>query len=203
MLDVISGAMGAFLIMVIILLPYYRKESRDWRAEAEREQAERIAAEGRIEELQQQLEREREQATARLEEAEKRIRNTFLVVRIRWTTALHDVDLHVVDPAGAEFYWSRPTIPGRPGELAEDDIRGPGGEVWLVPVAEPGEYRVYYNLFRRNGNPQNPQIAASIFSREGERRLPAKTLTREGDNAKVLAAKIVIGRDGSIRIDPL
>ena len=32
MLDVISGAMAAFLIIVVILLPYYKKEKIDYQA---------------------------------------------------------------------------------------------------------------------------------------------------------------------------
>jgi uncharacterized membrane protein YgaE (UPF0421/DUF939 family) len=33
MLDVISGAMGAFLIIMVILLPYYKKETIDYQRE--------------------------------------------------------------------------------------------------------------------------------------------------------------------------
>ena len=33
MLDVISGAMGAFLIIMVVLFPYYKKESVDYQRE--------------------------------------------------------------------------------------------------------------------------------------------------------------------------
>lgn len=34
MLDVISGAMGAFLIIMVILLPFYKKDAVDFEKEA-------------------------------------------------------------------------------------------------------------------------------------------------------------------------
>ena len=44
MLDVISGAMGEFLIVMVILLPYYRKETIDYRRELQQFRAAEVTA---------------------------------------------------------------------------------------------------------------------------------------------------------------
>ncbi len=189
MLDVISGALGAFLVLVAILVPYYRKD---------------LAAQIRqlqetVTELRQELEETQEQldtAQQRVRELEERLAKTFLVVLMKWTTDGQDVDLHVVDPTGAEFYFDRTTIPGRPGELTEDDTSGPGNEIWSIPEAQEGEYRVYYNLYSRSGNPQNPRVTGRVFFRDGSRELPETRLTREG--TKVLVATIAVSSDGQV-----
>ncbi len=63
-----------------------------------------------------------------------------------WNTTKQDVDLHVVDPAGKEFYYSAKTHADRPGELSEDNIVGPGTEVWEVRDAPKGKYHIYSEL---------------------------------------------------------
>ncbi len=189
MLDVISGALGAFLLLVAILVPYYQKDL----AVQIRQLQETVA------ELRQQLEETREQLDAAQEQVqalEERLAKTFLVVLMKWTTDGQDIDLHIVDPSDAEFYFERATIPGRPGELTEDDTSGPGTEIWSVGEAPAGEYRVYYNLYSRSGNPQNPRIAGRIFFRDGSRELPDVTLRSE--QTKVLATTIAVDASGQV-----
>jgi cell division protein FtsB len=189
MLDVICGALGAFLFLVAILVPYYRK---DLAAQIRRLQ-ETVA------ELRQEVDETREEletAERRVEELEERLAKTFLVVLMKWTTDRQDVDLHVVDPTGAEFYFQRRTNPGRPGELTEDDLAGPGNEIWSVPEAPPGEYRIYYNLYSRSGNPGNPEVTGRVFFRDGSRELRTTRLTQE--RVKVLVATVVVGADGGV-----
>jgi len=191
MLDVISGALGAFLFLVAILLPFYQKD---------------LAAEIRqlqetVQELQRNLEETRAELTAaeeRVEELEDRLEKTFLLVLMKWKTDAVDVDLHLVDPSGAEFYWERPTIAGRPGELTEDDTSGPGTEIWSIPEAPEGEYRVYYNLFSRHGNRENPLITGRVFFRDGSEELPEIRLSRE--RSKVLVATISVDGEGQVSI---
>ncbi|MCP4663490.1 MAG: hypothetical protein GY856_49525 [bacterium] len=103
-----------------------------------------------------------------------------------------------VDPSGAEFFFGNPTIPGRPGELTEDDVDGPGTEIWSIRQAQPGEYKIYYNLFSRSGNPANPEVAGRIFFRDGTRELPVTQLTRVRN--KVLVATLVVAPDGRVSV---
>ena len=152
MLDVISGAMGAFLIIMVILLPYYKKESIDYRRElqqsraaeetarqaAQTAEAAQHTAEEAMHAAQSNAEHHRQRAAA----AAQQLAKTFLLVHIQWATQYQDIDLHVVDPSGAEFFFERKTIPGRPGALSVDSQLGPGNEVWSNPSASPGDYRI-------------------------------------------------------------
>lgn len=193
MLDVISGALGAFLIIMIVLFPYYNKESIDYQQQIQEIQRQVEAAEAQAEAAQAQA----QEAEERAQEAESRLENIrFLIVSIKWTTEKQDVDLHIIDAAGEEFSYARRIIAGRPGELTEDDRNGPGKEVWEVLTAPPGQYKVYANLFSRKGNSQNPQIEARVFYRDGRRDIPVVRLTREGE--KKLLATLTVGENGEV-----
>ena len=100
MLDVISGALGAFLIIMIVLFPYYKKESIDYQrdiqelkqqVQAVRQQfqmAEQRAQNAEQEASEAQAEAEQNRQRARI--AEQKLAKTFLVVYIRWSTEKHD-----------------------------------------------------------------------------------------------------------------
>ncbi|AFL74009.1 hypothetical protein [Thiocystis violascens] len=124
MLDVIAGAMAAFLILMVILLPYYDKDAIDQQAViaelrqtlAQRQtalqaaQSEADAARALAQESDTETARQRQRA----ESLAQQLARTFLVLYVRWDT-FDDVDLHVVDPSGTEFWWNEhKTLPGRP-----------------------------------------------------------------------------------------
>ena len=273
MLDVITGALGAFLMIMIILLPHYKRDTSDLlaeireqeariaalesdasaaqlalanaraelteaenRAEAaearaqaaaaerEAEQAARAEAERRADAADAELaeaERRADAADAELAEAERRAREseaesdrlrarldkTFLVVLTQWQTDAQDVDMHVVDPSGAHFYFGRNTVDGRRGELSEDQTSGPGIEVWQIEEADPGEYRVYVKLYSRSGNPANPSVRGRVYFRDGRGELRDMVLSVEDQNVETsglameqLMATITVGADGSVSI---
>jgi F0F1-type ATP synthase membrane subunit b/b' len=241
MLDVISGAMAAFLILVVVLLPYYKKEHIDYQAmnnelrqalaeaearaqaaeadaetaraaaEAAAEQARQARADAevaqerlrevqeasentaervRVAEAEAQRERERAEGLART------LAKTFIVLFVRWDTH-DDIDLHVVDPSGAEFYWDgHRTIPGRLGELSEDTRIGPGAEVWEIRAAPAGEYKVFVELFAVNDRRKPVTVKGRVFHRDGssalreaqlrtERQKESLALIRVDDQGKV------------------
>lgn len=92
-------------------------------------------------------------ADAELAACRDAIKKTFALVIMSWSTR-DDVDLHVVDPQGREFFFSNKRAPGTPAALEEDNIHGPGNEVWLHPSAIPGRYRICYKLYsHRTGRP--------------------------------------------------
>jgi regulator of replication initiation timing len=131
-----------------------------------REESQRLARE--VNELRESMERENsemERMESELRAARELLAKTFLVIYIQWPTAA-DVDLHVTDPAGAEFSYQNKIIAGRPGELSEDVVNGPGAEVWEVRVADPGNYHVEANLYSGDGNINHP-VRGRIFFRDG------------------------------------
>ena len=59
-----------------------------------------------------------------------------------------DIDLHVVEPGGAEIYWEKPHG-DKGGELDVDDIDGFGPEniYWVQGEGPPGEYRWFVHYY--------------------------------------------------------
>ena len=69
--------------------------------------------------------------------------------RIHWTPAIHDIDLHVIDPNGHELFFQNKFCPCK-GELDIDDTNhgGPENIFWPTGKAPHGNYKffvVYYN----------------------------------------------------------
>ena len=89
--------------------------------------------------------RQIETQQSRIDDLERR---KFLLVTISWDGIRgDDVDMHVVDPNGDEYYYGDRAHPGSDARFEEDSLHGPGNEVWLSPQVIPGEYRIYYNPF--------------------------------------------------------
>lgn len=200
MLDVISGAMAAFLIIMVVLLPYYRKEHIDYQAAIDELRRELAAADSAAAQARQRvaaLEADLQRAEASNAELASKLAKTFLVLYVRWDTR-DDVDLHIIDPAGAHFYFERKTIAGRPGVLSEDTIVGPGNEVWEVRDAPPGEYRVRVQLFEVKDSRKPVVVKGRVFHRDGSDSFDETRLSTEREFADV--AIITIAADGSVTL---
>ncbi len=193
MLDVICGSLGTFILLMIILLPYYKKDNIDCQQEIKN-------ADRRTQETERKLTSAREaarDAEHRAARAEQMLTKTFLLVYIRWSTPNQDVDLHVVDPSGAEFFYQKKMFPGRAGELSEDSQVGPGNEVWEIKDAPSGRYQIYANLFARRGNTANPTVKGRIFFRDGSKPLPEIVLTEV--KIKKPIGVVTIKDDGTVQ----
>lgn len=170
MFDVIAGAMAAFLILVVILLPFYDKTAIDHQAEIQSLTQALAAAETAQREAQTQAAQAQQEAAsqqARAEGLARQLARTFLVLYVRWDTH-DDIDLHVIDPSGAEFWWNEhQRLPGRPGELSEDAILGPANEVWEIRDAPPGDYRIEVNLFGIRDLRKPVVVTGRVFHRDG------------------------------------
>jgi len=198
MLDVISGALGAFLIIVIILLPHYNKKIAEENQQLQEKLHTAEMARMQAEQEKKQAEQQLHEAREILKDYKQRLGKTFLVVLIKWKTLKQDIDLHIIDSSGAEFSYQNKTVPGRPGELSEDDREGPGIEVWEIRDAPPGIYKVYYNLYERNSNTENPVIEGRIFYRDGSEKVPDIELTQQHE--KKPAANVTVKEDGNVEI---
>ena len=222
MLDAISGAMGAFLIIMVILLPYYKKESIDYqkklqqsraaeelaRQETLTARAAQLEAQARQQDAEESLrateksmraaQAEADQNRQRAEAATQQLAKTFLLVHIQWDTKYQDVDLHVVDPSGTQFSYEHKTYPGNPGELSVDSQFGPGNEVWSNPSAAVGNYRVFAELYNLHGVEGTPTVTGSVIHRDGSSALPPARL--QVKQQKYLVATITVGADGRVSI---
>lgn len=198
-LDLFASALGAFILISIVIFPYFgnispvdpeslRQRLREVRRQLAQTQSELAHTQSQLE---QATERE-----AELRSALARERLKFVLVTISWTRR-DDVDLHVVDPSGREYAYNARSHSGSAARFEEDATRGPGNEVWLHPRAEPGEYVIYYNLFSGTGD--GVQVRGAVIYATGREDLVTTRLDEEGE--KVRIATIVVDRDGGITIN--
>jgi hypothetical protein len=192
-LDLFASAMGAFMLIALISLPYYLKTDHSLMAEAnrQREEAERLMQE--VEQARQAMTEYEQRALA----AESQLQRTFLVVLVTWSTR-DDVDLYLVDPTGATFWYENRRNPGRPGELSEDVIQGPGNEVWQTEVAQPGLYSVCIHRYRTR-SPGIVQVRGSVFHKDGRLGLSEVGLAR---NQMAALGAVAVDERGNVSQRP-
>lgn len=205
-LDMFASALGAFIMVAIILFPYYQ-ETKEFEnniektKEAIRKSEEDLkAAKQRVKtdedtqlQLQQQL-RAAQNSTAELDHCRAEatacraaLNKTFMVVTIEWAERC-DVDLYVKDPVGNEYYYSAKQFPGSDAELSMDMLDGPGIEIWQVPVAKPGSYEISYNPL--GGQSDMVTIRGTIIDRSGRHELTPRTVRCGGGKAVVARATV-------------
>lgn len=92
-----------------------------------------------------------------------RVGNGDIQISVSWTGA-SDVDLHVIDPSGAEVSWSNTTVASG-GTLDLDSNAGCAIDnvnneniVWAVGAAPRGEYRVVVDYWSDCGVPQSDYV---------------------------------------------
>ena len=129
-------------------------------------------------------------------ELERERRRKFLLVTISWK-GKDDVDLHIVDPLGNEFYYDARTHSGTVARFEEDTVHGPGNEVWLHPQVTPGKYKIYYHLFRKRDS-GSVTVRGSVAHSVDRDELRPRTLRRKGD--KPLVATVIVDEDGNVEV---
>jgi hypothetical protein len=218
-LDMFASALGAFIMVAIILFPYYQKnrpvkEKQDAAiAELKRTQEDVDKTKADAEKIEQQNDdikteiRKVQLAKAELNQCRQGVAacliemgTTFLLVKIEWHDSA-DVDLHVTDPQGNEFRpdmtnRSGTSFPNSQGRLSIDTVVGPGVEVWQIPAASPGAYKIEYVV---NGEPGRAvTVNGFFFDKLGKKQLPDKTLGN--GNLRVVAGVIDVGGDGRLTL---
>ena len=222
-LDLFASAMGAFVIIAVIMFPYFpnmgdspgqvARVREEMQAEidalaAELEacvaensqcQADLSEAQEQITEVQAQLAQCQENLdglAAALETCEMALTKTYLVIIISWPSSGDDVDLHVVDPLGREYYYNATEFPNSPARMEEDSQNGPGNEIWQHPEAMPGEYKIYYNYYNRASGPA--PVRGFVLHKEGRLALPNRTLQRQGEKPQV--ATVFVDNNGRVSL---
>ena len=213
-LDLFASAMGAFILIAVVTLPFFPRtgDSKIGVTEAceqlqncesavllEATQQNLRICENVLETTQQALHRSEQNlqgAQQQLDSCMDQIKQKYLLVIMSWPSR-SDIDLHVVDPAGREFYFAEPSFPGSQAALEEDNVNGPGNEVWLHPQATPGVYRVFYKLFNKRGRGATTVRGLILYS-DGRQEIPDRNMSREDE--KVLVATIVVDSDGGVAV---
>ena len=232
-LDLFASALGAFILIAIILFPYFpntgdspervaevRAELAQVQQELQQTQADlrecRSEVEQLLDQLQQsqsslqtcrsELERIQEdlqqvqsslpacrsqlaQAETQLDSCQEELKRRFLLILMSWSTR-DDVDLHIIDPRGREYYYAARSFSGSAAKLEEDNITGPGNEIWLHPEATPGDYRILYNLFSRRSGGSRVNVRGSMLTPEGKTPFPDRVLSREGSKVNIVTVRV-------------
>ena len=188
-LDVICGAMGAFLIVMVILMPYYKKEAQDFFQMIGSLKQELEQTMQSLEETSQNLEETEEELSRALErsrELEQEIqitqnqnltlqrniaevrkrRDTPLLVGLKWPSPYVDLDLYLVQPNGyaVGFACKKRGLT----ELVFDYLEGgKGAEVVISTKAKPGLWKICVHLYKGASEKiRELKIRASDFSRD-------------------------------------
>ena len=189
-LDLFASALGAFILLAVIALPFFANT-------AQLDDATLLSQIVQAREELAQAQEELTQAQAELEEAAKA---NFMVVITSWSTT-DDVDLHVIDPAGREFYHGREEYPGlSEAKFEEDVINGPGNELWLHPKVTPGEYVVEY-VYHTDRDRRPVRVRGTVLHRDGRIELPEVTLRSASPRERRRAAVLrVAAEDGRVQV---
>lgn len=116
-----------------------------------------------------------------------------LMITIAWNTDNTDIDLHVIEPTGEECFYSHPkTKIG--GLLTQDVTQGYGPEMYILPKARDGHYKVKAKYFSSNRNRASTRtkIYATVYENWGkpDEKVSTKVITLK-DNKEMHDIMIV------------
>src|SRR5581483_4923921 len=215
-LDMFASALGAFIMVSVILFPYYNQQkqleqARDNIKKTEvqlgKAEAERIRSEETSRKQQEEIKKGSEFRTAlvacksTMAACQAVLAKVFLVIAMEWEESC-DVDMYITDAKQREFYYAKRKNPPSKAELSIDMGYGPGIEVWQNPEAEPGEYKVQYRAGGTcNALPDTVPVKGWLLDRSsGVRALPEVALTEAKRSVDV--AVIRLSADGVATIRP-
>lgn len=207
-LDLFASAMGAFLLVAVILFPFYKNESLEKLEQKLQEldgaQKQCAAAGAALQQVVDTTQRKRHDADRVLEDCLARENATYLAIVMRWPTKHHDIDLHVKDPSGRSYYYRRHNrgrshFPNSDAELSSDTRRGPGIEVWEISKAPPGNYEITYVFFARYENPAPATISGTVYYRNGSKSLPQTTMHTQNEYRVIATVEVTPGGEVVIR----
>lgn len=118
------------------------------------------------------------------------VRDKLLVVQMIWKKRV-DMDLYVTTPDG-KFWYSQRTISGAPGDLAVDDLHGHesrASEIWLSHDPTPGNYEVCFKYHTRRKDKGRADVWGVLYKPTGPINLERKTLS-EGEKQCVIKFRI-------------
>jgi hypothetical protein len=196
-LDLFAAALGGFILIAVILFPNYMKQEK---VEIQLKDTQSSLAQCKKAEAQAQ--QALASKTAALASCEASVGATFLVVVIEWrAVGNYDIDVHVTDPDGNEFFWGKSNrdhrdFPATDAQLSYDNTRGPGVELWQHPKAKVGTYTIAYDYYAAPGPNQPVEVRGNVFYRNGRIQLPNVTLTETHKLRPV--AKLDVSQSGNI-----
>jgi len=181
-IDLFASAMGAFLLIALIALPYYLKKSPQC--------PDCQVCPTPVPEQTCPVCPTIEPAQTCPPQASPMVMDKLLMIDMAWHPA-PDVDLHLFTPDG-HFYYDNKSIDGRPGFLYQDFQQGPAKEIWLATDPTPGEYEVCYHWFA-GGHGAPIKVVGNVYKPSGTLVMPEVRLPSRG--ACLCPIRFVLGAD--------
>ena len=191
-LDLFASAMGAFLLIAVMALPYYLKTDHNLVAQIEA-MTKKIA---KIEETMKKSQQENKELKKQAKKMQKELSKTFCVIKLNWESSVkQDVDLHVYDPDGNEFYYSHRTAPHSTASLTVDS-KGvkKGAEIWLDKELKQGVYTIKYVYYSGSGP---ISIKGMVLTKSFTSDLPVKRVSTPNSSRKIKVATITVDANGN------
>lgn len=189
-LDLFASALGAFILITLILMPYYLKESPPPQESPECPECPEIS------ECPEPCTPCPDPEVIRVSV----VKDNLILLQMFWDKKV-DIDMHVKTPDGT-FYYNKETISGRPGQFFQDDTKGgtaadPAKEGWLSFKPTPGTYEICYNYFTSPFK-GNVQVWGKMQKPSGPVDLARVTLRRSKEMK--CATKFRITHDAQVEI---
>ena len=211
-LDMFASALGAFILIAVILFPYFGRDFTADRARSEQTVTVRSETLKTARERLTALEAKQTPARPSPEGAaaceadrltcESRAGTTFLMISVDWQEPV-GIDLRVTDPQGAVFSWVKTNRGGRDypksrAWLSVSVQTGPGLAYWIDPRAAPGAYAV--DLTTQHTLDRDVAVSVALFGHAGKTVLPIVVLKAGTNRASVGVA--TVGADGALVFTP-
>jgi len=214
-LDLFASAMGAFLLIAVMALPYYLKTDKNLMQETQELKKEIKQKDEELKKVQKKLEQsqsENEELKKKLKKCEekrkkveskmqKELSKTFGAINMSWESSKkQDVDMYITDPNGRSYSFNNRKYDGSEAMFTVDsrDVKN-GAEVWITSKLNPGKYKIYYKYYAGSGS---VDVSCKIFTKSFTKDLPNKRLTNPSKNAtKIQVATINVDSSGNATLE--
>ncbi len=196
-LDLFASALGAFILITLVLMPYYLKQTPTPEPQ-EPQSCPEIPAPPVCPVCPTPQPAPECPTPTRVEVPI--IMDKMLLIEMLWQNA-NDIDLHVITPDGT-FFYNRKVIANKPGQMLIDDTNGgtsraPAKELWLTFSPTPGNYEICYHYY--GGTSGVTSVVGRIQKPSGPVIIPRVSLARKGDKK----CPIKFSMDSDFNFNPL
>merc|ERR1711964_828054 len=118
-----------------------------------------------------------------------------LRISLAWDTDDVDIDLHVIDPANEECYYSH-RLSQQGGLVSRDFTKGYGPEEFMLREANPGKYKVYakyYSNHQKKFDSGGTTVTMSLFTNYARPNQERQTVTLRLKSGGRSKDKVLVG----------
>lgn len=201
-LDLFASAMGAFLLIAVMALPYYLKVDKDIIKKNKQLEKALKQVQSDLEQTKQKLaqcEDVRKKQEKQAQKMQKELSKTFCDINMSWESSKEqDIDMYVIDPDGRSYAYNNRRYSGSDAMFTVDS-KGvtKGAEVWITSELQSGEYKIYYRYYSGKG-PLN--VNGRVFTKSFTTDLPVVSM-RTPSSEKRLIAVIKVDDSGNAVLD--